>query len=149
MKEFTRRDLLKGAVVATAAMATGASSSVIGASNEHMHHGNPNTALVDTALDCLKTGQACLDHCIDLFKMGDTSVADCADKVTEMLAMCNALSQMASYQSKHLAAVAKVCAAVCKDCKKACDKHADKHEACKACAKSCEDCIEACEKIAA
>ncbi len=149
MKEFTRRDLLKGAVVATAAMATGASSSVMGSSHEHMHHGNPNTGLVDTALDCVKTGQACLDHCIDLFKMGDTSVADCADKVTEMLAMCNALSQMASYQSKHLAAVAKVCAAVCKDCKKACDKHADKHEACKACAESCEECIKACEKIAA
>lgn len=149
MKEFSRRDLLKGAVVASATMA---SSTVFGSSDhDHgsMHHNNSNTDLVDTALDCMKTGQACLDHCIDLFKQGNTSVADCADKVTEMLAMCNALSQMASYQSKHLAQVAKVCAAVCKDCKKACDKHADKHQACKACAESCEDCIKACEKIAA
>lgn len=149
MKEFTRRDLLKGAVVASATMA---SSTVFGSSgHDHgsMHHNNANTDLVDTALDCMKTGQACLDHCIDLFKLGDTSVADCADKVTEMLAMCNALSQMASYQSKHLAEVAKVCAAVCKDCKKACDKHAKKHKACKDCAASCEDCIKACEKLAA
>ena len=148
MSEFTRRDLLKGAVVASAAMA---SSTVFGASNDHSHmnHGNPNSGLVDTALDCVKSGQACLDHCIDLFKMGDTSVAECADTVTEMLAMCNALSQMASAQSKHLGKLAKVCAQVCKDCKKACDEHADKHKACKDCADSCAACIKACEKIAA
>ncbi len=145
MKEFTRRDLLKGAVVASAAMASG---TVFGSSNEHHHHSNANTGLVDTALDCIKTGQACLDHCFELFKQGDNSVANCADKVNEMLAMCTALTQMASSQSKHLAEVAKVCAAVCKDCKKECEKHAKKHAACKACAESCEKCIKACEKIA-
>jgi Cys-rich four helix bundle protein (predicted Tat secretion target) len=144
MKEFTRRDLLKGAIAVSAAtMISGTAQ----ASNHHQS--NPNAGLVDTALDCVKKGQACLDHCIKLFKKGDTSVADCADKVTEMLAMCTALSQMASYQSKHLAKFAKVCAAVCRDCKKACDEHAKKHAACKACAESCEKCIKACEKIAA
>ena len=113
-----------------------ASTTVFGSTMDHSHmqHGNPNSAVIDTALDCVKNGQACLDHCIELFKMGDNSVANCADKVTEMLAMCNALSQMASYQSKHLAKFAKVCAAVCKDCKKACDEH----QACKACIKVCE-----------
>ncbi len=146
MKEFTRRDLLKGAIVATTTMAAG---SVFASTNEHMHHSNSNSGLVDTALDCVKTGQACLGHCLDLFKQGDNSVADCADKVTEMLAMCTALSQMASYNSKHLASFAKVCASVCKDCKKACEKHAKKHKACKACAESCEHCIKACEKVAA
>ena len=119
MKEFTRRDLLKGAVVASAAMASG---TVFGSSNHH-HHSNSNTELVDTALDCIKTGQACLDHCFELFKQGDNSVAECADTVNEMLAMCTALTQMASSQSKHLAEVAKVCAAVCRDCKKACRIH--------------------------
>lgn len=113
--------------------------------HSHMHHGNPNSAVIDTALDCLKNGQACLDHCIELFKMGDNSVANCADKVTEMLAMCTALSQMASYNSMHLAKFAKVCAAVRKDCKKACDKH----KACKDCSDSCKKCIKECEKIAA
>jgi Cys-rich four helix bundle protein (predicted Tat secretion target) len=146
MKEFTRRDLLKGAIAVSAATMI---SSTAQASSNHHHHSNPNAGLVDTALDCLKTGQACLDHCFALFKQGDTSVADCADKVTEMLAMCTALSQMASYQSKHLASLAKLCAAVCKDCKKECDKHAKKHAACKACAESCEKCIKECEKIAA
>lgn len=144
MKEFTRRDLLKGAVVASAAMASG---TVFGSSNHH-HHSNSNTELVDTALDCIKTGQACLDHCFELFKQGDNSVAECADTVNEMLAMCTALTQMASSQSKHLAEVAKVCAAVCRDCKKACEKHAKKHKSCKACAESCEKCIKACEKVA-
>lgn len=146
MQEFTRRDLLKGAVAISAATMI---SGVAQASSGHHHHANPNAAVVDTALDCIKTGQACLEHCFDLFKQGDISVADCADTVTDMLAMCTALTQMASSQSKHLAGVAKVCAAVCKDCKKACEKHADKHAACKACAESCEDCIKACEKIAA
>lgn len=148
MNEFTRRDLLKGAVAASAVIASG---SAFGANMDHSHmnHGNPNEDVIDTTLHCVKSGQACLDHCIDLFKMGDTSVANCADKVTEMLAMCNAMSQMTSYQSKHLAKVAKVCAAVCKDCKKACDEHADKHKACKDCSDSCEKCIKACEKIAA
>ena len=151
MKEFTRRDLLKGAVAASAVIAAGSSTSAVAEKmdHSHMHHSNPNNDVIEAALDCLKNGQACLDHCIDLFKMGDNSVANCADKVTEMLAMCTALSQMASYQSKHLAKFARVCAAVCKDCKKACEEHADKHQACKNCAESCEECIEACEKIAA
>lgn len=147
MKEFTRRDLLKGALAASAA--TMASSTVFAGSDHHQHdHINSNTALVDTAMDCLKKGQACLDHCFVLLKKGDNSVAACADTVNEMLVMCTALSQMASYQSKHLAKLAKVCAAACKDCKKECDKHADKHAECKACAESCEECIKACEKIA-
>ena len=151
MKEFTRRDLLKGAVAASAALAAGSSTSAFAGKQDHSHmnHANPNVGIIDAAQSCMKNGQLCLDHCIDLFKMGDNSVANCADKVTEMLAMCTALSQMASYQSKHLAKFAKVCAAVCKDCKKACDEHADKHQACKDCSDSCKECIKACEKIAA
>lgn len=151
MKEFTRRALLKGAVVASAAIAAGSSSSVFAAKHDHSHmqHGNPNSEVIDATMSCMKNGQACLDHCIELFKAGDTSVANCADKVTEMLAMCTAMSQMASYQSRHLAKLAKVCIETCKDCKKACEEHADKHQACKNCAESCKECIKACEKIAA
>lgn len=148
MNNFSRRNLLKGFVAASTASVV--SSSVIAKENgKHIHHVNENNTLIDTAHDCIKTGQLCLDHCIDLFKQGDNSVADCADKVTEMLAMCTALSQMAAYQSSHLKELVKVCIDVCKDCKKACEKHADKHMACEACAESCEECISACEKIAA
>ena len=120
-----RRELLAGA---TAVIAM-AGSNVAMAEMDHSHHhaSNPHEAAVDAALDCLKKGQACLDHCMILFKQGDNSVAACADTVNEMLAMCTTLSKLASYQSKHLKAFAKVCIASCKDCRKECRKHEDKH----------------------
>ncbi|MDH5389493.1 MAG: Csp1 family four helix bundle copper storage protein, partial [Gammaproteobacteria bacterium] len=99
------------------------------------------------ALDCIKTGQACNDHCIELVKTGDTSIADCMDILTESLAMCIALSQMASAQSSHLPELAKLCISVCEECEKECRKHEKKHAACKACADSCNACIKACKKI--
>ena len=142
----SRRDILLGA----AAVATTVASSAAFSATGHEHHKmNSNTDLIDTALDCIKTGQACNDHCIDLVKGGDTSIAECMSTVSEMLAACAALSQLASYKSKHLPALAKVCLAVCEDCEKECQKHEDKHAECKACADSCRDCIKACKKVAA
>ena len=147
LEDNTRRNLLIGATAMTAALATGTTFAASG--HKHHHASNRNTGLIDTALDCIKSGQACNDHCIELVKSGDTSIADCMSSVSEMLAACTALSQMASYQSKHLAALAKVCIAVCEDCEKECSKHEKKHAECKACAESCRDCIKACEKVAA
>lgn len=146
----TRRDLLLGA----AAIATTLTAGTSFAANEHdhsahQHNSKANTDIVDAALDCLKTGQACNDHCIDLIKSGDTSLANCMDTLTETLAMCNALAQMASYQSSRLPEVAKICISVCEDCEKECRKHEKKHEICKACADSCNECIEACKKVTA
>lgn len=149
---LNRRDLIKSAMLASAAIgATVSAKSVIAGDDKHDHHAhhakNKNTKVVDTALVCLKDGQACLDHCFILLKDGDTSMAKCAETVTEMLVMCDALAKMASYQSPHLKAFAKVCAAVCEDCKDECDEHADDHVECKQCSESCEDCIKACENI--
>lgn len=143
--------MLKKAVVASTVVAATMSATASQASDsKHQHHHakNKNIAVIDSALDCLKTGQLCMDHCIELFKSGDTSVAKCADVVNEMLAMCTALSQMAAYQSSHLKDFAKVCAAVCQDCQDECEEHAKMHAECKACAASCEDCIDACKNIA-
>ena len=140
-----RRNILIGAAAVAATLVTGTASAATG----HSHHANRDTGLVDAALDCVKTGQACNDHCLALVKSGDTSIADCMVTVTEMLASCTALSQLASTRSDHLAAMAKVCMAICEDCEKECRKHADKHVECKACAKSCRDCIKACKKVAA
>lgn len=145
MENQDRRNLLLGA----AAVATTFTAAPVFAATQHHHKSNKNTGLIDAALDCLKSGQACNDHCIELVKAGDTSIADCMASVSEMLATCTALSQMASYQSKHLAAFAKVCISVCEDCENECKKHADKHAECKACADSCSDCIDACKKVAA
>jgi len=147
IESLERRKVLTSAgVVAT--MAAVSPALAFGADSQHEHHTTPsNSNLVDTALNCIKDGQVCIDHCIELFKSGDTSVAKCADTVQEMLAICTALSQFASYQSKYLQALAKVCIDVCQDCEDECRKHAEKHAACKACADSCEKCITECKKL--
>ena len=146
----SRRDILLGAAAVASTLAT--SSAFSATKNDHsahQHMKNSNTEIIDAALDCIKTGQACNDHCIELVKSGDTSIADCMDILTESLAMCTALSQMASYQSSHLPALAKVCISVCEECEKECRKHEKKHVACKACADSCNACVKACKKIVA
>lgn len=150
---LTRRELLCMAAGATAS-ATLASGVVIASEHagEHAGHAahsmNKNQTVIDSALDCVKTGQLCLDHCMELFKQGDTSVADCADSVNELLAMCTALSQMAAYQSSHLRSFAKVCIEVCRDCEDECRKH-EEHAQCKDCAESCANCIKELENVIA
>lgn len=146
-----RRDMLLGAAVVT----TLAAGNVMGAS-EHDHHvghtmapSDRDTSLIDAALHCVKNGQICNDHCIELVKQGDTSIAECLASVSDMLATCTGLSRLAANESAHLAAFAKVCIAVCKDCEKACAKHENHHAECRACAQSCRECIKACEKVAA
>jgi Cys-rich four helix bundle protein (predicted Tat secretion target) len=146
-ENISRRRLLAGAAAVTATVATG---NVFASDNTHHHHGaNPNTGLIDAALDCIKTGDACSDHCIALVKQGDTSIADCLNSVAETLPMCRALSKLASSESKHLYALAQVCISVCKDCEKECKVHQDKHVECRECMESCAACVKACEKIAA
>lgn len=149
---MNRRNLIKNAMVASAAIGATLSAQAVSASEKKHDHSshtkNKNDHVIDAALSCLKDGQACVDHCFELLKSGNTSIAKCAETVTEMLVMCDGLAKMASYRSTHLKAFAKVCAAVCEDCKKECEKHADKHAECKKCADSCGDCIDACKNIA-
>ncbi len=147
----SRREILLGAsaIAATLASSTAFSATDHSNHNMHKHQSNSNEDIINAALDCVKTGLACNDHCIELLKDGDTSIVKCMDVLAESLAMCTALSQMASYQSSHLPELAKLCIAVCEDCEKECRKHEKKHAACKACADSCNDCIKACKKVAA
>ena len=150
---LNRRDLIKGALAASAVAGSALSAKhAIAADDKNDHHAhhakNKNENVVDTALTCLKDGQACLDHCFILLKDGDKEMARCAETVTEMLVMCDSLAKMASYRSPHLKDFAKVCAAVCKDCQDECEKHSDKHVECKQCEDSCKECIDACKNIA-
>jgi Cys-rich four helix bundle protein (predicted Tat secretion target) len=143
----SRRNILISATAVTAAMAA---SSVSATSESHQHHGALlNNKLIDAALDCIKKGEACSNHCIALIKQGDNTVADCLDIVGETLAMCSALATLASSQSVHLNALAKVCVDVCKDCERECEVHAHKHTECKACMDACSVCIDECEKLSA
>ena len=143
----SRRNILLGATAVATAAGLGLSSNAHAEMDHHNMHAIPaeRQKVIDASLHCVKAGQACIQHCIDMFKMKDTSMAECADSVQEMLATCTALSQLASYDSRHLKDFAKVCINVCEDCKESCDKHADKHAACKACSESCDDCIKACK----
>jgi len=150
LENSQRRKLLAGSA---AVAATIASSGVMASDHKHHeHHGHGasmHNELIESALDCIKTGEACNNHCIELVKDGDTSVAECMDIVNQMLPMCRALASLASAQSEHLYEFAQVCASVCKDCEKECEVHADKHAECKICMESCADCIKQCEKLTA
>ncbi|MBF0609946.1 MAG: four-helix bundle copper-binding protein [Magnetococcales bacterium] len=115
----------------------------------HHHPTPPNMALVQSAANCLVTGQVCLQHCMMLLSMGDTSLVECAKSVSDMLAVCTALQQLAVAKSPHLAAMAKVAADVCDACEKECRKHEAKHLQCKACADACKACSIECRKITA
>lgn len=144
-----RRALLKGVGVAAALVASGAVSQAVAAADEHAHHhpmvDNGRNGLIDSAMACIKSGEACNAHCLELFKAGDTSVAGCAASVQEMLAACTALTKLAAYNSRHLKATVQLCMSVCEDCEKECRKHEKEHIECKTCADSCLDCIKLCK----
>ncbi len=55
---------------------------------DHSHHqmSKINKALVNISNECI-------DHCIELFKSGDTTVAKCAEKINERIVMCHALAK--------------------------------------------------------
>ena len=144
---MTRRKMLLGATALTATLASGKAFASSDHANHHM--ASADKGLIDAALGCVKAGNTCVDHCIELVKNNDTSIGDCLDAVTSMLPMCTTLSKLAANQSRHLAAFAKVCIEVCEDCRQECKRHADKHPECKACMESCETCIKECKKVAA
>ena len=98
------------------------------------------------ALDCIRVGNECLDHCVRSLSTGDKMMAECAATVRAMLPLCQAVSQLAMLDSKHFKALAAVCAQACRDCEAACKKHAGHHAECKACMDSCAKCAAACEK---
>ena len=148
-----RREMLKGA--AGGLMLAAAGNSVFAAegsqhsSHQHMHGMSKNQSLIDAAADSIKKGMACLQHCIELMSMGDAELGKCATKVNDMLAVCTAIEQLASYNSLHLAKMAKVAMDVCKDCENECRKFEKKHDVCLASAESCAACFNECKKIAA
>ncbi|KIM00068.1 Ferredoxin [Paramagnetospirillum magnetotacticum MS-1] len=145
---INRRNLLAAASAAVTLAAT--ASTAAAADHDHDHHHGPATAnakIAATALDCVRTGDACLAHCLDSFIANDTTLAVCAKKVNELISACATLAKLAANGSPHLAAYAKTATAICKDCEKECRKHADKHATCKACADSCAACAEECSKL--
>jgi len=136
-----------GAAVLVGVTSAGADEDM---ANMHHHEGMTGPkALIDTSAHCVVTGQACLNHCLMLLGDGDTSMADCARSVNEMLAICGALQALAAQNAPALPKLAAVAADTCKQCEDACRKHEKKHQVCKDCADACADCLKECKKIAA
>ena len=104
-------------------------------------------AVAEAAFDCLRKGEACADHCVRMLTTGDTSMAECIVAVRDMLPATDALSRLASSNSKHLPAAARFALEVCEACEAACRKHAQVHAVCRECADSCTRTIAACRKL--
>ena len=139
-KEF----LVAGAAALTATLA----SDGLRAQSKHHHHGNTKESRVQsTALDCVRAGEICIAHCIQLMKKNDTSLVNCMVTVDEAVAACIALSRLAANNSRHLKEFAEACIDICKSCEKECRKHASKHTSCRECAEACAACIKACKAL--
>jgi len=154
---WTRRGVMAGAAGAAALAIAGRAA----AADEHAGHaaaGKKYTAgvrnkkhasLADAVNDCTAKGDSCLSHCMETFRAGDTTMAECADAVVQMLTVCRATASLARYDSPHLKDLARACRAVCADCEKACRAHADHQPECKACADACALVIKECDKLLA
>jgi Cys-rich four helix bundle protein (predicted Tat secretion target) len=142
-----RREVLLGmsAVAATAAL-----QSALGDEDhsQHTHRAQLYSALASAAADCVKTGQICVDHCLDLFAQGDKSTVACARSVTQLTSICETLQLLATQNSKFLPRYAKLAGEFCKDCEDECRKHEKEHQQCKDCADACASCVKECNKVA-
>lgn len=102
----------------------------------HAEHGAPHAALAAAAGACVQAGEACMAHCLERFRAGDTSLAACATSVDRMLAVCHATQRLALTDSPHLPALAAVCARVCTECESEYREH-EQHPPCQVCAEAC------------
>ena len=73
--------------------------------------GDARSALQRAAAECVRAGEACLSHCIRSLSSGSTMMAACAAKARVMLAICRAVETLATTDSAHLPALARICAA--------------------------------------
>jgi Cys-rich four helix bundle protein (predicted Tat secretion target) len=141
-----RREFITAA--GTAAAIVAAAGPALADMDHSMMHGPKYKALAETSGHCVATGEDCLRHCFGMFSMKDTSMTECAKSVSELIAACRALQTLASSNSEHVPAFAKVVEKVCLDCKKQCDNF-PKIAECVACGESCLKCAEECRKTAA
>jgi Cys-rich four helix bundle protein (predicted Tat secretion target) len=79
-------------------------------------------ALEKSNIECVATGNDCLRHCLSMYSMKDTSMAECANAALQLVAACDALATLAAVNSPRAPALAKTVGTICEDCKKECDK---------------------------
>jgi Cys-rich four helix bundle protein (predicted Tat secretion target) len=139
-----RRELIAAlGGLAVAGSLTGADAQSAG----EMHPPKYKT-LEESTSKCVATGEDCLRHCLGMMSMKDTSMADCANMVVQLIAACHALQTLASVNSTFTPSFAKNVGAVCSACERECRKFYDKYTVCKACADACKTCADDCRKVA-
>jgi Cys-rich four helix bundle protein (predicted Tat secretion target) len=107
-------------------------------------------ALIEATSACVRAGRVCLARCTDHLASGSTMMAECQRAVMNMLAVVEAMGQVAGFANADAKKqVAKACASFRKTCAAACEPHAAHHEECKACMDACTACAKACEAFAA
>jgi Cys-rich four helix bundle protein (predicted Tat secretion target) len=109
--------------------------------------GDANTILAAAAHTCCGTGRNCLQHCLNMLARGDTSLAETAQSVHEMIAVCEGTATLAAAGSDHLALAARLCEAVCQSVVDAHTASGAQHEACLACVDACRHTIKAARAI--
>lgn len=147
-----RRNLLVGAgtLGAGALVSSLLAGNAFAGEHEHMmdhsrHTGSKHATMIAALHDCMRTGDACINHCLMEFKAGDTAMADCAKKVIETNAFCATHAKLASLESGHMKELCELSIKMCGECEKECRKHEKKHATCKACADACANCIKECK----
>jgi len=155
-KGVSRRDLLIGAgVVASVAVAgtaiagTETGSHTMQSKYSEAQAYKKHIALVAATNECIAKGQACISHCMETFRVGDTTMGECAFAVQQMLPVCTATAYLAAYDSKRLKSMAEACVGVCEDCEKECRVHQDHQPECRACADACAALIKEAKKLLA
>ncbi|MDX8412319.1 MAG: four-helix bundle copper-binding protein [Mariprofundaceae bacterium] len=148
-----RRSLLIGAgALSLGALVTAAASKSAFAAEHGGHHhvmDKQYAALIKAANECVQAGRTCINHCLDEFKAGDVSLADCARSVEELNAFCTAHAQLATLNSSYVRAMSELGIKICGDCEKECRKHEKKHAICKDCAEACAACVKECKAVVA
>jgi Cys-rich four helix bundle protein (predicted Tat secretion target) len=108
-----------------------------------------HVALTAAANECTAKGEICISHCLETFMAGDTTMAECANAVQQMLPVCAAMAQLSTYDSAHLPALAKACIGVCEDCEKECRVHEEHQPECRDCADACAALIKEAKTVVA
>ncbi len=107
-------------------------------------------AIAASTAECQQAGRACLAACTEHLVAGMTMMGPCQRAVMNMLAVSEAMADVAGFHNadpKHIKALAAACAQFCRACEKACEAHAAHHVECKACMDACKACAAACEAL--
>lgn len=144
--EVSRRDLLAGVGAGVLTSMVAAQGAFAAEGHDHSKHAPQNPDLLDVLERCNSAGRLCIAHCLVSFQEGDTSLAKCAAKVHEMVAVCGAMETLVGRNSSYVSSMSDACVEVCRDCAAECKKHADTHSECRACMEACEAVVAALSK---